>query len=409
MARMHDKDASIVEDCELSLAPAFGFLDSLVDNHPKYALALTDFCMLYSSLVIAVGDEQCISFCFSFLNKFMKLQLPSRDEMHILYAVLVRAGTCAELFHDQSIDILSKMSLANESIKERVVTGSLSQDEQIRTFNNEVIEKAGFSKSDVNLFKFIPENATEEEVDQCLGRFIALFDDDVYPQEKGDYIANITKSMIRYQTSSQILLLTATCINILIKELKDELPTPEIVTEYLSLCFSISSGEIFLEGEDSFEAQEAIKELIHDTMELNHGYMADIFSGLVAMSNGDKLNAILEEIKEYSIHNESVTKDDIKLISNAFYSFHPQMETPSFLEKPVQIDNTLDKMQESIQRLLNEETIFEEIDSIVSQSKDGNFDKYPSYLRPMLYTAWSYDEEDAHDIDIDALYNKMFA
>lgn len=391
------------EDGKLSLENGFATLNEIVNERPKDALALTDFMILYPSLVVLVCDKENAGMAIKFLDNFIHLEKIKRtDEFNILYTALIKEGNAGKMFKENVVSIIGAAAKISADIKDRIVYDTFSTNDNIRSICNELAEEIGLNKDDIVLFKPIPKDATEKEICKCFNDYIELLGDDILPSSLEDAMTSVTQALLRNKESSSVLLFGSICLELFTDAIDGKNHPPlEVVEAYLSLFFSIQSGEMFLTGEDSTEAQTEIESLLTMTFKkLNVHFLVDVISGLIATSQGEKLLTILERFEDLVKYNENVTQKDIAAVSNVFHAFHPTMKLPDFLSEPDSLQNPMKDIQQSIDKLLNSDDVFKEIDRIVANSKDGNFNQYPSYLVPALEAVYSFDpNEEIEDLE----------
>lgn len=402
MSRKSTMTTTVNQDGSFSLNSGFKHLNSLFTTHPKQVLALTDFCVLYCSLVIAICDAKNADHAFQFLDKFFTLEIKRTSEFSVLLQVLLHAGYDGSQFREQAIKIISNMVKLDESLKERIINGSTSSDSQVQSLCEAVINESHIEPSKPS-FKAIPPTANEEEAIEIFMGAIDLMSDSVMPENQSEIIRSYAQTMLKFSQSPQLLNIAGTCLTAFFQEKNDQIQ-PEVLSEVLSLCFSISCGDIFLEGEDSFEAQESIKGFIELSMQNTETkILIKSLCSVIQQSSGNKLNFILDTMK----NSENINSEDLQPITDIMVSFHPNTKIPEFLpqssapavEEIVKQESFEEiTVEESVRRLLNEETVCDEIIRIVNSSQNGNFDDYPEYLRSTLSAAWN-EASPVPDID----------
>lgn len=396
ISRKSSMAPAINQDGSFSLNPGFKRLNSLLTTNPKQILALTDFCVLYCSLVIAICDAKNVEHAFDFLDQFFGLEIKRTTELGIILQVLFHAGYDGSQFREKAIKAISNIMKLDESLKERVVNGSTSSDSQIQNLCEAVLKESGIKPAKPS-FRTIPPTSDEEQTIEIFMGAIDLMSDSVMPENQSEIIRNYAQTMLRFSQSSQILNIAATCLTAFFQEQNENIK-PEVLAEVLSLCFSISCGDIFLEGDDSFEAQESIKGLMELSIQNTPTKtLLKSFCSIIQQSSGNKLLFVLDTMKSTD-NIITAEKAELQNISDVLFSFHPNLTIPEFLPQPstpdvesiVSLDTAESiSVEESVKRLLDEETVCDEIIRIVNNSKDGNFDGYPEYLRSTLAAAWN--------------------
>ncbi|EAY15323.1 hypothetical protein TVAG_223990 [Trichomonas vaginalis G3] len=248
-------------------------------------------------------------------------------------------------------------------------------------------------------FTMIPPTANEAESTEILMNAINLIYEENMPENKVQFFTNYAQAMLKFSQSSQLLSISSTCMTALFQEKFEAVPS-EVLAEVLSLCFSINCGDIFLEGEDSFEAQESIKGFINQSIENTPvKTLVKSICSIIQQSSGNKLQFILDSLKE-SDNLKSAAEIELRAISDVLSSFHPEITLPEFLPEPSIPDvsditkikgqsNENVSVEESIARLLNEEVVGDELLRLVANSKDGKFEEFPASIRVVLHAAWN--------------------
>ena len=392
---------------EASMSKQFEFLSKVLENK-KEVMNIPDFLLLYVASVIAVcNNNEATSNALHFLLKFLELGATRKDEVNILFAVLLRACDTAPDSREDVIKSLAKLAELETSLQDRLENGSTHRDVQLSSLCNDVLKKLGKQSSEKKeKFVSISENANEEIAIEMLGKYVETLEDNGQPSDIIDFIRNITSVMMKFKDSAMILERSASCIESVIPFCSD-VPLDSLFQD-LSICFSILSEEMFLNGEMSFMAVESIEKLTKTIFNsVNPKILLSALASVVAQADGIKLQRVLQYIDQYVANPpDTFTDDMLSEIYENMEIFHPSIQY-SFSNIGPNID-IIENYERSINRLCNPETIFEELDKIISESPDGNFKTYPSYLRPILQSAFLIKNQDNSNINFDEIDEIIF-
>lgn len=406
------KRTSIVPDTNLTLEPteeelsmqsAFKTLStSFVKKQSDPAFA--QFAVLYVSLVLSIGNPSAISNALSFLSDFLNAKTDVPPEVNILFAVLIRISESYPQTRPSVVNTLTQLASLDESLAERLENGSTHRDISLSSLCKDVLQNLGrTSTKQQEKFVEISESADINIALKLLGSYVDTLEDNGQPSDLIDFIKNIASVMIRFGDSAEVLEKAASCVESVIPFCA-ELPV-EIVFNCLSLSFTILSGEVFLNGEHSFEAVESLQSLINAIFtNVSPAVLIPSVSSLIAQSQNSKLEMVINHFDQYcKAHPDNLDSDLIEQIQESIDIFHPELkETDACAD--------IDDMEQQLIRLNDPETILDEVKSIVTQSIDGNFDSYPSYLIPLLQISWMVYNEDQSKYPLnidDDLYDEI--
>ena len=301
----------------VDLSKAFSYLENIISTTPKKAIALTDFYILYLSLVIAINEKLYLSKAIDVINLFFTLPLEKINETNILFAVFLRIDLNVSK-RSEIISILNKLTKFDSTIIERLQNGSTHKDQNISSLCLEVLNSIGIiSKNINNSFINLKDNFDENSAIESLNKFIDKIEDNSQPEDFLEFIKNIIDIMIRFPTSSIILERSTNCLIFVLNDCPN-LPIPaDILTECLLLCYSIQSSEIFLSGDLCFEAQESIKQFLEISfINVNSIQLINTYCALISQSNGNKLETIITFLND-NLKKTKFSNDQLQLLSKS--------------------------------------------------------------------------------------------
>ncbi|KAH0787925.1 hypothetical protein GPJ56_008133 [Histomonas meleagridis] len=366
-----------------SFSSAFEHLETLITKCKTKVIAITDFCLLYPSLILSINQNSSES-ALHFLNEFLELKSTRSQEANILFAVLINLYNSFSDEKELVVSVLGKLAQLEDCICTRLQNGAKHQDENLSSLCIKVLTKIGIQIKDSGTqFSNISENSDEKEAIQILSEYVEALENNGQPSDISDFMMNIVTVMQRFNDSAVVLVHAATCAEAVLPFYTEA--SVEVVYHCISICASILSGETFLNGDKSFEASEAIQNLFNELFQnISPEILRKSIEANVAESNDMKLKPILEQLHMIKCDN---SEEFIKPIIDSLEIFHPKYELPQFLMK-LKKKKSFELLQESIQRLTNPETVFEEIEEVTCKSVDGDFGNYPKHLLVMLQTSW---------------------
>jgi hypothetical protein len=163
-----------------------------------------------------------------------------------------------------------------------------------------------------------------------------------------------------------------------------------VIFAWLSLGFEIASGEVFLTGGDAFSAVEAISALVNTVLSsVDEPLLVRSLIGVIPTACPGALEMVLSHLtgvlkREPATNTELVMDRTRKLLA----AFHPGSPVPPFFQSASEETDAFDLIKESMRRLMEPETVFEEIEAIHELHPDGVFAEYPSALKRILQFAW---------------------
>ncbi|KAK8893324.1 hypothetical protein M9Y10_021741 [Tritrichomonas musculus] len=403
---------------ELSMDDAFELLNSILNKQKSSVTYLSDFYLLYVSLVLSICNQKAATNALQFLSSFLEFKSTRTQEVNILFAVLIRVCDGAPELRETVVDCLAKLAQLEPTLAKRLENGSTHRDPSLSSLCKDVIIKLGRDTTESKeIFTSISDTDDIEKAKDQLAIYVDTLEDNGQPSDIVDFVRNITSVMNRFHESAVVLERAASCVESVIPFCED-LPI-ELIYNCLSLCFSIMSGEMFLSGDRAFYASEAIQSLqqsIFDSIPPQNliPALASILSQPNVSDDNSKIKMVIDNIDSYI---KSLPDDFDKSLVDQIYEaidiFHPEIRKPLFSEqKECDSLETIDLYENSLRKLNSQDTILEEIDSLVNSSKDCNFNAYPIYLQPILQMAWIIQNEDAplNEENIDpAIYNDVHA
>lgn len=386
---------------ELAMRDAFELLNSILSKQKSTINNLSGFFILYVGLILAICTQKAAKNALDFLSTFLEFKSTKTQEVNILFAVLIRVCDSAPELRDTVIDCLAKLAKLEPSLAKRLENGSTHHDASLSSLCNDVFVKLGRNITEKKeIFTSISDTADIDCAIDQLGVYVETLEDNGQPSDIIDFVRNIISVMNRFSESAIVLQRAANCVESIIPFCED-LPI-ELTYNCLSLCFSIMSGEMFLNGENAFTASEAIQSLtrtIFDSIP-PQDLIPALTSILKQKSKSDdnsKIKMVLDNIESYvRLLPNDLDATLLDQIYEALDSFHPEIKKPSFCtRKSIDPSENVAELEDSIRKLNSPDTILDEINSLVEKSTDCDFSSYPSYLIPMLQIAWIIKNRDA--------------
>ena len=379
---------------KLDLSEPFEQLKRLMKTRRSQMLAITDFCLLYSGIVILIcnrDDNQLTALLF--LKQFLQLEIPARtNEFAILFAVLVRQYNADPRVRGHTIEVLAMVCDLSQEVRVRVEAGTEHHNCDLSEFCREVLKLTTASQvSTLKAPEFaeIPNEATVAVAGDMLSAFCEAIESGHVPSDLVGFMTNVVETMKRFDSEPHVLEKGAECLrNVL--ALCNTIPV-DVITWILELCFSILSGEAFLNGDDSFDAVEAIQNLSNDIFDkLPPDVLLPAVSGTIAEASDSHLPLIMNKLKEYvKFSGASIDPTLIGEIAATLDAFHPSFKgRPDFLVTADDTPPESDDIGESVRRLTDPETVFEEMEAVVGRGDSTVIQNYPSYLRGFLQRAF---------------------
>jgi len=380
------------EERASSLSKGFALLKSRIVSMPKKMIALSDFCMLYCSIVIAISDTKNAKMTLSFLLEFFKLSITRVQEMGILFAVLLRVASAKSELREESVQIMGSLALSNQEILTRLQNGVSSEK-----FGAVCAESLSLIGVEVKIEK---RKATFNMVDEAsaidsISKFIDLLEDSSQLEDVSFFVRNMIEAMYKFNSSSSLLERAATCLEFFIQDCSLIQIPLDIAYKCLSVCISIHCGDIFLSGDKCIEAQEAIKKLISAIFNnLQSTILLEALAAIIMKSNEEKITSVLSLLCDHiKYSNKLFTDDELKIINVTIHTYHPNYNS-SFDFLP-QTYSFLYKILDSFGRLtrLDSSEMLNEIVTCIMESPNGNFDGYPFKLQQFLRSVWKESQK----------------
>ena len=405
------RKSSIVPDYDpdtnkpvFSLSKVFEKFKIIMKNNPKQIIAICDFCLLYCAIIILIcdGDDNQLQALY-FLKQVLRLEIPLRTyENSILFAVLVKQGNSEPTPKGHSIQALALMAERDQLIAQRLQAGTTHKDQVLASLCQDAISlmnKSGETQQvlNKNQFQEIPIDSSEAVVEKTLANYENLIYNGSFPTDIIKFMRNVIQLIKKHSDSPLIIEKGTLCIQKSISSCKN-IPL-EMISEILILCFTILSGEHFLNGsnENSFDALEAIKELTNTIFSIiDPNILLPGIAASIATSSNLVTNLILDRLNEYlKMVNENISQKQLDEIISTIDAFHPSITLPLFLSQRRNSVNAFENMSLSIERLLNSDTVFQEMEEIVSKRDPKLIENYPIYLKGFLQRAYClYNDEE---------------
>ena len=371
---------------DTSLASGFKVLSNLILDNKAKACELADFCLLYVATAMVIGSESAVANALSFLERFLKLGCVRTAEVNVLFAVMMRLSEVSASFRKPVVADLSKLAALDGSLVVRLENGATHRNPELSGLCKDVLKTMGRADRGEDRFGSISNDADEQTAIESLGKFVETLEDNGQPSDIVNFVRNITSVMTRFRKSTTVLERSAACLDSVLPFTQD-IPM-ELVYEMLDVCLTILSGEMFLDAGNAFETVELLQSLQNTIIEhVATNTVATALAGLIAKSNGQKLEMILSLLDEY-VSSKNIDPDTLRKIADNMEAFHPEHKLPQYLQEEEVLERNVDPIRASIERLCNPDTYSAELSTIVAQSDAGDFQLYPDELRPILQCAW---------------------
>lgn len=367
---------------EPDFSEAFSILKSFYFTDPNICINFSDFCVSYPSLVISTCGASNIKHALSFAECLLTLKFVTGAELRILTKTLLFRSQFTSIFQSKMIDLLVTMVQKFPICNSYIEFYSTNTD-KVGDICKDILSTA-FQGVEINYFKGVSEFSSEEEVLENLIRYNELLARDIFPTSIEFILGNIISTWERFPYHQDIVMQCVSFIHALIDKYDEGKFKPEFVSSCLRRCF-----DIFLHEDDYDDGVFVVTcPLVDRIFQLNHDLLFSSLYSVVSLSNSVELKIVLEKLKEFIEGNKQISDSHLTLISDALAAFHPEREKPSFLPSPSCSAYAEIDIEESILRIIDPVTSLREINNIVKSSKDGNFVKYPHYIRPILTKAY---------------------
>jgi hypothetical protein len=354
--------------------------------------------LLYAGIVILFctneADRANQEQALFFLKQLLRLDLgPRPHEFSILFAILIRQGAATPAIRGSSIDVLARLADLDADVYARVVAGASHRDPDLSDLCREAMGQTTRETDEPQqptprAFAEIPSDAPQAVVVERLTTYLRAFDEPLSPPDPIAFLRTVLKAVRRLMADAAVLLHGCGCLRVGVRLCH---PCPiELAADMLDFCFDALSGDLFYDGPGSFEAVEAVQNLSNDLFaELPQNVLLPAVAAAVATTKSDgHLAPLLAKLSEY-LGSTRVAERPLAEIAAALETFHPRFTAwPDFLPR-----GDFDRMAGSIGRLMNPDTVFEEMDAIVAAGDAAVIENYPLYLRGFLQRAfWLYTD-----------------
>ncbi|KAK8837647.1 hypothetical protein M9Y10_036179 [Tritrichomonas musculus] len=383
---------------DLGLTPVFDQFNLMIRNNKNQLMCMTDFLLLYCAYLIIVceGNSDNMNLPLYFLKIFIQLpDLPKRpQEAEVLASALMKKAGSEPAVRGHSTEAMNFLVHYENSILNRVRSGCECHDTALSEFCRKVMAlfNGGLPTNQAPpppTFATISEIATESVSNDMMTSFLSAFEAGEKPRDLISFISNIVQTMNRFARSAPILEKGSNLIKFSLNLLQPS-PPIETVSQVINLCYSILSGELFLSGNDSFDALEAIQSLSNIIFEIiPSDVLLAAIAATIANSADSLLCLLMKKLSEYyQEHRNEINKRQLAEIASTLDAFHPDFkERPPFLNINFGLDEKLASMTESIEKLMNPDTLFEEMENVIKQDP-AILNDYPLYLRGFLQRAY---------------------
>ena len=373
------------------LGEVFEKLRTLLKTKRSQMLAISDFCILYPAIVLLVceNDDDSRLLAVIFLKRFLQMEVPPRPaEMSVLFAVLVRLVGAEPKIRKHAVDVMGAICELIPEIKPRVEAGVQHQDQALAEFCREALKVAANGRGGTLQkpeFADIPSETTAGVAGDMLKGFVESLRGGNRPEDPIRFVRNVIDTMGKFKSEPVVLEKGSLCLREGLG-MCSQIPL-EILSWSVELCFSVLSGESFLNGEASFDAVEAVQNLVNTIFEKvpQEHLLASVAGAIAQMSEAD-LPLLMNKLKEYvRFMGANVDQMQLEEIAATLDAFHPTFAgRPDFLMSRGGDASVYDAMAESVRRLMDKDTVFQEMEAIISKGDASLIQNYPVYLRAFL-------------------------
>jgi hypothetical protein len=370
---------------QLQLTDAFESLKKLVKIRRSQILAITDFCLLYVAVILLVCERDDLLLpALYFLKHFLHIGIPQRSsEIGIVFALLVRQGNADAKIRGHVIDILAQLAGISEDIYARLQTGSSHHDVVLAALCAEAIERIpmpGNTDRAVKPPQFaeIPVDCPQQTAVSMLSTSVAALRNGQVPPDPISLIRSVIRAMSNFGDSAAVIENGASCLH-LTCGLCESLPL-EFVAQMLEICVAVLCGC----GDETGAVQSLFDALFRLPAEM----IITGASSVIAQTKGEYLPFLLGKVKEYVESSPVVINPRLLSEMRAnLDAFHPSFAgNIDFLG--ASDGSPYDAMALSVKRLMDADTVFEEMEAIIGSRDPSKLDNYPLYLRSFLQRAY---------------------
>ena len=385
------------KNINVDLMPIFDEFRGMMKTQRNDLFNITDILLLYCAMILILFsdgevDEQLQTLYF--LKQFLQIDLPKRpDEAHVLMLVLTRKNSNPSA-RGHSIQALAFLAQYSQELIPRIQACSNHTDVELASICKETLKILNINASNnvrtsmSSSFARIPSTASVSGVIEVLNSYLNSLLNQEVPPDTIDFIKDIIFVMHKFIDSPTVLEKGSHCLQNSLHLLN---PIPiEIVSEILNLCYSLLSGETFLSGTESFEAVESVQSLTDSIFDnVPSDIILSAVAATIAVTTDVRLPLLLERLSIYYQENKNnINQRQLFEISSSLDAFHPNYKAkPHFLPQLSELESKYLSLAESIEKLLDPDTVFTEMENIINHNPQ-NINNYPLYLRGFLQRAY---------------------
>jgi hypothetical protein len=379
----------------LNVSAPFTEFQGLMRTHRSHVLAITDFCLLYSGLILLLCEGNNQEHPLSFLQQFLALGIPERpSECAILFAILIRQGGAARNIRRSAVDVLAQLADINDEIYARTEAGAAHHDALLSQLCRDALDRTtarpgALSPPRPREFADIPADAPPEMAAAMIWTSYEAMEAGTPPPDPVSLVRNIVNTMRRNSGCTPVIENGAFCLKTLFG-LCGMLPV-ESIADILEWSFSVLSGDSFFGGPDSFDAVEAVRDLSNEVFDqVTPEVLIAAAAFTIARTAESHLPLLMSRLREYcKFSGQMVDASLQEEIQLALRTYHPTFSEWSDSSGGHTLTySVIDEIQLSTERLMDAETALEELEAIIAKDDSRVIAQYPLYLRGFLQRAF---------------------
>lgn len=350
-------------------------LNDIFQSNPASLYALTDFVLLYCSLVISICSvESCVQKTLFFVRKFLQGDMQSRpNEVIVLFTAIMNLGVESAPIIEICKQVLYLTAKSNRDLEQGIEKGLTRKNKTNVEICKGVKEK---------LSKFTEQAEIEQNTDmseltdeEAVLNRIKAFNRPLGIKNPSDYVRDLLIAMQTFHESYPII--TAACQSIISHIDKCTPIDKEILGEFLAVIIDTVMQTPKTNQEQFTDAVLAVNDLF-ETFVTSQGPDAVIEAApeahiLLNSEKIEKLNEYIDALKETAPVQEVVQEQPQPVEEEAV----DEDEAEPILDP---------SLQHSIELLLNPDTVFKEMERIIQNDED--LIQYPLYLRGFLQRSY---------------------